>query len=97
MYKELLDPLSDYGAVTLIVAAAGAVAGLVRAYIAYRTRLHEEREASARAASRVIGLVGLAKTRHDIVRIVERDRDGHREVELGRRNPLAANDREEAA
>ena len=35
------------------------------------------------AATRMTGLMGLAGTHHDVARIVERDRDGHREVELG--------------
>ncbi|MCY1142747.1 hypothetical protein OWR29_32535 [Actinoplanes sp. Pm04-4] len=74
---------SMIGPLALAVTFAGAAAGLVRAYIAHRTRWQAEREASARAAARMNGLMGLAGTHHDVVRIVERDRDGHREVELG--------------
>lgn len=83
MDGTLVEPLSAYEAVALAIAFGGAAAGLVRAYIAHRTRLQAEREASARAAARMTGLMGLAGTHHEVVRIVERDRDGHREVELG--------------
>jgi hypothetical protein len=88
--------LSDYGAMILAIAAA-AIAGLVRAYIAHRTRLHAEREASARVAARATGWMGLAERHHGAVRIVERDRDGHREVEFGRRELLRCGNEEEAA
>jgi len=97
MNEALMDPLSDYGLVTLVLAVAGTTAGLVRTYIAHRTRLCEEREASTRAAARATGLVGLAEAGHDIVRIVERDRDGQREVELGGRDKMVGRDREEVA
>jgi hypothetical protein len=68
-----------------VVFGLGALIGLARAYIAHRTVLHAEREASARSKARATGLVGLAERHRGAVRIVERDRDGHREVELGRR------------
>jgi hypothetical protein len=85
----MAGPLSDYGVMVLALAGAGVIAGLVRAYIAHRTRLHAEREASARAAARATGLMGLAERHCGVVRIVERDRDGHREVEFGGREPLS--------
>jgi hypothetical protein len=57
------------------------ISGLVRAWIRHRTRLHMERERSARAATRAAGLARLARGR-GIVRIDEQDQDGHRVVEL---------------
>ncbi|KUL30786.1 hypothetical protein ADL15_24310 [Actinoplanes awajinensis subsp. mycoplanecinus] len=89
-------PASDYRVLGLVL-AAGAVAGLARAYIAHRTRCHAEREASVRAAARATGLMGLAERHRGVVRIVERDRDGHREVEFGGREPAAGGNDEEAA
>ncbi|GIF27151.1 hypothetical protein [Actinoplanes utahensis] len=94
----MAGPPSDYGALIIaMVVAAGVLAGLIRAYLAHRTRLHAEREASARVAARATGLMGLAERHRGVVRIVERDRDGHREVEFGGREPLLGNDGEEAA
>jgi hypothetical protein len=87
MVGEMMAGLvSDYGAMGL--ALAGAITGLVRAYIAHRTRWHAEREASARVAARATGLLGLAERHRGVLRIVERDRDGHREVEFGSREPM---------
>ncbi|MFB9234905.1 hypothetical protein ACFFWC_05060 [Plantactinospora siamensis] len=97
MHGTLVEPLSGYGVVASAVAVTGTAAGLLRAYLAYRTRLHEEREASARNAARLTGLIRLAETDHDVVRIVERDRDGDREVELGLRNALRCDGAGEAA
>jgi hypothetical protein len=76
--------------VTGVLVTVGAVAGLLRACVAHRTRMQVEREASARAATRGTALLGLAGTHHDAVRIVEHDRDGRREVELGGRSRLRA-------
>jgi hypothetical protein len=84
----------DIGVMALICAVA--VVGLARAYIGHRTRLHAEREASARAAARATGLVGLAERHRGLVRIVERDRDGHREVEFGSREPMIGGGEEAA-
>lgn len=81
----MAGPLSDYGAMAIVVAAMGVMAGLARAYLAHRTRLHAEREASARVEARANGLMRLAERRQGAVRIVEHDRDGHREVEFGNR------------
>jgi hypothetical protein len=81
----------------LALAAAGTIAGLVRAYIAHRTRMHAEREASMRTAARATGLMGLAERHRGALRIVERDRDGHREVEFGNRESLVGGDGEGAA
>ncbi|MEU8220451.1 hypothetical protein AB0C47_32310 [Micromonospora taraxaci] len=83
MNETLATAISDHGALALVLAIAATTAGLVRAYVSHRTRLHEEREASTRTAARAIWLTRLAEADHDVVRIVERDRDGHREVELG--------------
>lgn len=60
MNETLTDPLTGYGAVALGLTFAGSLAGLVRAYIAHRTRLQVEREASARTATRMAGLIGLS-------------------------------------
>ena len=76
--------------VTGVLVIVGAVAGLLRACVAHRTRMQVEREASARAATRGKALLGLAGSHHNAVRIVEHDRDGRREVELGGRSPLGA-------
>jgi hypothetical protein len=91
------EPLSGYGALALACAVAAACAGLARAYIGHRSRLHAEREASARAAVRATGLVGLAERHRGLVRIVERDRDGHREVEFGSRETMIGGSGEGAA
>lgn len=97
MNETLATAVSDHGALALALAIAGTAAGLVRAYVAHRTRLHEEREASTRTAARATWLVRLAEADHDVVRIVERDRDGHREVELGSRGATRRDDTREAA
>ncbi|MEJ3744082.1 hypothetical protein WEI85_12395 [Actinomycetes bacterium KLBMP 9797] len=57
--------------------------GLVRGYIRHRTRLQVERERSARARARAAERVRLAGNRRQLVRIDERDSDGHRIVEIG--------------
>ncbi|WBB52324.1 hypothetical protein [Verrucosispora sp. WMMD573] len=95
MIETLSGPLSDLGATALVLSIAATAAGLVRAYVAHRTRLHQERETSTRTAARLAGLVELAAER-EVVRIVERDRDGHREVELGGRVMPGADAREAA-
>lgn len=97
MNEALVEPLSGYGVMALALAIAGTTAGLVRAYVAHRTRLHEEREASTRTAARVTGLIRLAEADHHVVRITEHDRDGRREVELGGRAVLRDRDTREAA
>ncbi|TCB94465.1 hypothetical protein E0H26_21375 [Micromonospora zingiberis] len=97
MNETLPEPLSGYGVMAMALTIAGAVAGLVRAYVAHRTRLHEEREASTRNAARLAGLVELAAADREVVRIVESDRDGHREVELGSRMMLGCDEAREAA
>ncbi|GLW32999.1 hypothetical protein Areg01_59370 [Actinoplanes regularis] len=97
MGEMAMGPFFDYGAMALILAAAGVVAGLVRTYIAHRTRLHAEREASVRAAARSTGLMGLAERHRGAIRIVESDRDGHREVEFGGHEPMIGSRSEEAA
>jgi hypothetical protein len=78
-----------------IVAAVGGLglSGLVRAWIRHRTRLHVERERSARAVARATGLARIAK-RHETILIDEKDQDGHRVVEM--RGP-GRGSREEAA
>lgn len=79
----LTESLSEYGVVALALGLAGAAAGLARTFITHRTRLREEQEASVRTAARMTGLIGLAAAHHKGLRILERDRDGHRVVELG--------------
>jgi hypothetical protein len=56
--------------------------GLLRGYIRHRTRMQSEREWSARTQARTTGLIRLAGGAQADVRIDERDRDGHRVVEL---------------
>ncbi len=97
MNEALPEPLSGYGVMALALTIAGTAAGLVRAYVAHRTRLHEEREASTRTAARLAGLVELAAADREVVRIVEHDRDGHREVELGSRVVPGCDDVKKAA
>lgn len=96
MDETLMGPLSGYALMALALAVAGA-ARLVRAYVAHRTRLHEEREASTRTAARVSGMIRLAEANHHVVRITERDRDGHRDMELGGRLVPGCHDSKEAA
>ncbi|GIJ10145.1 hypothetical protein ACFFMR_01775 [Micromonospora andamanensis] len=96
MIETLPEPLSGYGATALVLTIAATAAGLARAYVAHRTRLHEERETSTRTAARLAGLVELSADR-EVVRIVERDRDGHREVELSSRVMPRRDDAREAA
>jgi hypothetical protein len=96
MNETLVAPLSAYGVLALALAIAGPVTGLVRAYLAYRTRLHEERETSRRTAVRMAGLAGLVTSSGRVVRIVERDRDGQREVDLDGRAGVRSSDREAA-
>ena len=70
-----------------LFSAAAAVAGsigtggLVRAYIRHRTRLHRERELSARATTRTQGLIRLAEC-HETILIDEQDQDGHRVIQM---------------
>ena len=97
MNEALAEPLTGYQVMAVAVAVAGAAAGLVRAWVAYRARLQEEREATTRTTARVTWLIRLAESDHEMVRIVERDRDGHREVELGGRGVAKAEAVEEAA
>lgn len=97
MNEALAEPLSGYEVLVLFLTMAATTAGLVRAYVAHRTQLHQEREASTRAAARVTGLIRLAEANHDAVRIVERDLDGHREVELGGRRMQRCDVSREAA
>jgi hypothetical protein len=56
--------------------------GLLRGYIRHRTRTQSEREWSVRTEARTAGLIRLAGGARTDVRIDERDRDGHRVVEL---------------
>ncbi|MFD6608017.1 hypothetical protein ACFWDK_02200 [Micromonospora chalcea] len=97
MNEALAEPLTGYQVVAVATAVAAVVAGLVRAYVAYRARMNEEREATTRTTARVTWLIRLAEADHDVVRIVERDRDGHREVELGGRSTSKPGPVEEAA
>ncbi|MFD6260094.1 hypothetical protein ACGFLT_07850 [Micromonospora chalcea] len=97
MNEALAEPLTGYQVVAVATAVAAVVAGLVRAYVAYRARMNEEREATTRTTARVTWLIRLAEADHDVVRIVERDRDGHREVELGGRSASKPGAVEEAA
>lgn len=97
MNEALAEPLTGYQVVAAATAVTAVVAGLVRAYVAHRARMNEEREATTRTTARVTWLIRLAEADHDVVRIVERDRDGHREVELGGRGASKPGPVEEAA
>ena len=72
----------------LALAAAVAVAmvagadRLLRAYLAQRTLLKLERQRAKREAGRRKGLVRLVDGRRATVRIVERDADGFRMIEV---------------
>ncbi|MFI7433237.1 hypothetical protein [Micromonospora haikouensis] len=85
MNEALAEPLTGYQVMAVAVTVAGVLAGLVRACVAYRARIQQEREVTTRTTARVTWLTRIAEADHDVVRIVERDRDGHREVELGGR------------
>lgn len=74
------------GGLLAVAAAAAHTASLVRAYIGHRTRLAVERERSARARARAAGLRRLAGDGQVMVRVRERDCDGQRTIELGRRS-----------
>jgi hypothetical protein len=94
MNEVLTDPLGSYAAVTMALALAGTAGGVVRAFITHRTRLNDQRETSVRAAARMAAVMG---AHHEVVRFVERDRDGHREVKLGGSDMAIRDDREAAA
>jgi len=82
-----------------VAVAAGSIGagGLVRAYIRHRTRLHRERQLSARATTRTQGLIRLAES-HKAVLIDERDQDGRRVIRIrGHTGHPAGHDRNEAA
>jgi hypothetical protein len=81
--------------VSAVVSVGGGIglSGLVRAWIRHRTRVHVERERSARTAARAAGLARLAR-RHETVLIDEKDQDGHRVVQM---HSPARNSWEEAA
>ncbi|MDG4807970.1 hypothetical protein O7634_14535 [Micromonospora sp. WMMD1120] len=94
MNDHLRGLLPDGSIVMLVGMVAGVVIGLVRAYLRHRTRIHAERELSARTAARAAGLITLVSGRHENIKIDERDRDGHRVVEL--RGPQRTSDKEAA-
>jgi hypothetical protein len=71
----------DLLSAALAVVGSLGISGLARAMIRHRTRLHLERERSARAVARAAGLARLAR-QHDTVLIDEKDQDGHRVVEM---------------
>jgi len=70
----------------LLTAGAGAVnlGGLLRAFLRQRARLRLERERSARSAVRSAALVNLVRATQGKVRVVERDGDGHRTIDVDR-------------
>ncbi|KIR64725.1 MULTISPECIES: hypothetical protein [Micromonospora] len=97
MNEALAEPLTGYQVMAVAVTVAGVLAGLARACVAYRARIQQEREVTTRTTARVTWLTRLAEADHDVVRIVERDRDGHREVELGGRGGSNSEAAREAA
>ncbi|WP_433117974.1 hypothetical protein [Micromonospora sp. CA-246542] len=94
MIDQLRGLVPDSSTAVVLGLVAGAVIGLVRAYLRHRTRLHAERELSARTAARAAGLITLVSGRHENITVDERDRDGHRVVEL--RGPRQTSDEEAA-
>lgn len=81
--------------ISTVLAVVGGLglSGLVRAWIRHRTRLHVERQRSARAAARAEGLARIAR-RHETVLIDEKDQDGHRVVKM--RGPVRGSQEEVA-
>jgi hypothetical protein len=79
--RDLLGGLSTGDPVTVaVLGLVGGIGlgGLLRGYLRHRTRVQSEREWSARSTD----LIRLVGGRQADVRIAERDRDGHRVVEL---------------
>lgn len=56
---------------------------LLRAHLRHRARVQLERERSVRSLARTSGLAQLLHHPHTRVRVVERDRDGERLIEIG--------------
>ncbi|MEU4550862.1 hypothetical protein [Micromonospora violae] len=94
MNDHLQGLLPDSSTAMVLGLAAGVVLGLVRAYLRHRARIHAERELSTRTAARTAGLITLVSGRHENIKVDERDRDGHRLVEL--RGPQRTSDEEAA-
>jgi len=65
-------------------AAAVNVGRLLRAHLRQRARVQLERERSARSIARTTGLTRMLDRPHTTVRVVERDSDGERLIEIGR-------------
>lgn len=69
-------------AVAVAVAMVAGADRLLRAYLAQRTLLKLERQRAKRESGRRKGLVRLVGGRRATVRIVERDADGFRMIEV---------------
>ncbi|GAA3773134.1 hypothetical protein GCM10022225_70860 [Plantactinospora mayteni] len=80
--SEVLGGLSTGSSVAVLVGLIGGLGLLVRGFLRYRSRVQAEREWSARTRARTMGLIRLVGGHSADVRIDERDRDGHRVVEL---------------
>lgn len=65
-------------------AAAINASSLLRAYLRQRGQVQLERERSARSIARTAGLTRAVRQPHATVRMVERDSDGERLIEIGR-------------
>lgn len=80
---------SSAGVATLVTLAY--VTGLVRLHVHMRHRLQIERERSARSRARTAGLTE-AMLGCRSLRLVERDGDGERTIEIGRPHHVAERD-----
>jgi hypothetical protein len=66
-----------------VIASTIKVGGLLRIHLRQRARTRLEQERSARSAARMSGIASIAHHPHARVRVVERDGDGERMIEIG--------------
>jgi hypothetical protein len=76
------------GWATAAAGAIGMAGGLLRLHLKQRERV--ERERSARSAARMSGIARIVHHPHARVRVVERDGDGERVIEIGGRHDAGA-------
>jgi hypothetical protein len=82
-----MDAWAAAGAGLLGTAAAAVNLGsLLRCHLRQRARVQLERERSARSIARTAGFAQMLHRPHTAVRMVERDIDGERVIEIGRRD-----------
>lgn len=65
------------------VATAANLGRLLQATLRQRAKVELERERSARSIARTAGLTRMLRQPHATVRVVERDSDGERLIEIG--------------